>query len=1648
MSLADCLQKVKLDPADAAALRAAVEAKVNDGLSQEAAEKAVVSEWAATLTQGAEAYRKELGAPQPIEVLPASTEGLRQPKVVVVGAAELGNTVASRHKFFEASTKADRDMERRGKSIPALKGTTIHRENGRPVIMRLGDMSGSDVPHLVEGGQGEPYFIAAPFGHVLSASHSLTPGALSAEVDNEAAVIMNQSVDGLAVRAGDSMGAAFTKVAKILGEPEAARLMLDTLGGKSFELDTFTWEGADGRLHAVTQSYRLVDPVTRTDPVVDRNKAYNQSGGRKILLDGPGVDATRVFKEGQDKYGAREFLSPVKVVFPADHPTLPGHIQFIRGVTDAAQTTFFGRDNGGDFTTTDINPAWITGGKNSYIVQRLKDVLTIRENGGHGTLLQRDRGSVNIVGDAYIVNLFPGHDLSTILHETGHIMLEELRTLISTGMASPQTEELYGTLRRYLGNRGEPITREQHEKMATSFEAYLLEGKAPTAALAKPFAAFRRWLTATYEKVVAGDALKGLAQVAAESTGEAAIRLTPEVRDVFDRLLGLNGEVEEATADAEFTIHQVVEQIPEEIRSKHKVRIKTLLNEAKTSMEERLFEARARAINGQKAGWRKSAEEAVARNSTYAAIEFLKTTPLDRTTVQSDYGDAVFKALSHKHGNLLTSSPDQDGMSPDEAASRYGFADGKALADAIRKAKTVEGAIRAGVKAQADLAWAQYGPAEAMAETPEFIAVMEASRAYLAEALGRPAGLDKRAIRRQAEAQINGMPLKEATQVDRFLQNMARLQRQERAAVVKGDLPRALELNALARNQFELARLSRQVKAEANTIIGRARRLAKFDPKKVERQYGLNATAIAERYGIIKPSQATDRKSLRALFEAAKDKDNAEFEPVSDLSAAFPDWILDEQRSGDFRNMSIGELHDIDQMMRLLIARGAHLRGSDLLRGKAKIENVVAEMLESMSSLSDKQVYEEGTKMREAADRVDSFLANLNIWQFRVRAMDGFTTGADKTGPAETYMFDPLAAAAADRFLRFKQISAALKEPMQHLSDAMKAHGKYVDVDVTVPAHMRAIGRNGWTFENLITVALNMGNSYNMEGMAKGLGFTLEDGSADVSRLYELTSLLTAKDWHAVQSILDAINSLHADLSAVFERRNGFPLAKVEAEPITVHTADGQTITLPGGYYPVKFDPALSHTDAERQADEELKSSPSAAFRFVGTRSGMTNARTDTGGRPLLMTFGGMASHFQDTIQYISTSEAIADVYKMSKHPAFREVFTQKFGPAAYSHIRTLLADIGLPDTKTMDTVDQLVGWLKGTSTAWALGANVKTALTQPFAVFNYAAEEGWAPVLSGLKEVTTRGVGPSIDLMFRLSPYMEERWTASDRDVLEQLKKVDWLNKPKLRRTRDAMFSLIQTGDRAALLPLWFGSFNKRLALGQSEAEAALGANKAIGIAYPGASRTLDQSEWLRSKSGVKRLLSSFATAAFHYGNRQRFYFNGVRQGKITPSRYFAHVANEVILGPLLMQVFFQVLWGNFPPEDKDHALDYVKDLALYQFIGLPILREVSNAATYPGKGVGDNVPAFQGLTMLAHTAAVTGQLIVDFSDEKTREKALWAYADLISFGLKLPASRVAARVKEGWRQVDEFDNDDHAFEWLEDVFTILSPDPDKRGH
>lgn len=159
---------------------------------------------------------------------------------------------------------------------------------------------------------------------------------------------------------------------------------------------------------------------------------------------------------------------------------------------------------------------------------------------GSDTLFQgENRGALGTFDPQnFIVTLNQGANLSTFLHEVGHFFLEVQASLAAQPNAPAQITQDMDTLLKWFGidsvQTWKSMTLDQqrpyHEQFARGFEAYLFEGNAPNVEMQGVFQRFRAWLTSVYASL----------RNFVESYG---VQLTPEVRNVMDRMLATDEQI-------------------------------------------------------------------------------------------------------------------------------------------------------------------------------------------------------------------------------------------------------------------------------------------------------------------------------------------------------------------------------------------------------------------------------------------------------------------------------------------------------------------------------------------------------------------------------------------------------------------------------------------------------------------------------------------------------------------------------------------------------------------------------------------------------------------------------------------------------------------------------------------------------------------------------------------------------------------------------------------------------------------------------------------------------------------------------------------------------------------------------------------------
>lgn len=1204
--------------------------------------------------------------------------------------------------------------------------------------------------------------------------------------------------------------------------------------------------------------------------------------------------------------------------------------------------------------------------------------------------VQEPRGSLLAGTDDYLIKLFGKANKSTLLHETAHIFLREIRDLVVSGSASQEMIRDWSQIQQWLGvDFSQGLTIPQEEQFARGFEAYLMEGKAPSRELEGSFARYRRWLVEIYRSV------KGL-----------NVQLTDEIRGVFDRMLATDEQIDLYSEEIGLKVRTQKEMDALGLGEEDKAYLKKVVQGVKDRAKVEHQQAKDRRQAEMLKEWNQEAKDQMAEEQVHRLRAELsaKGRGLDIEIIRGEYGQDMVDAVNAKRMGMIQ----RDGQEPIAVAEEYEYESVKAMLDDLVQSVSRETRVQQIVQEKQVAHDGNFEPDGPVLDNPDLEEYLENMGKYIGKALGREEKLTSRVIKKYVDQKLAAMPLRDALRTDRFLAAMQRAMKKERESTSKGDFETALTANRQARVNFHFARKVNALWKETESLKRKATRVAK-NKGSIAPDYLENLKALLSRYGLVKvgpvdPAKMPSLEKLIGTDEYVEDRPE------------FSGWLFNTADSRDYRDLSVEEIKELSNLTKYLEHLGreeAAGQGAMLTGLGVTLEDAVTQTSQPMANLKSKKKIKQADRLKKIKGWFRSYSAANRMFLFLMQAADSFANVGPKgvAGANETLIYDSLLASERTKTELKTEAGVKLNNALEAFSKRLdnRDFPRTLDTDVPVPENMQREGTE-WTFERVLAMALNMGTEYNRNAVLDGFG--LSD-----TQLNSLLNELTDTDWDAIQNIWDVVNSYWPQQAEVYERRNGFRPGKVEANVFTTPTGK----VLRGGYYPLRFDENLDARTQEREEVNITKHTANAAFAPAAS-AGHMKQRQGTGALPVKLSLGVLSQHIDYVSTYIAYAETIRDVSRIFSHETYRREFERVFGKEFYrgpTSLRRLLKDIVGAEREQMNAFDRAVNTARNMATRYILGVNVSVALKQAYSLPGYINEVG-APVYKrGLLHTAVNPVRAYKD-MVKLSPAMRERASRIDRDTMSALES----DHRKATRIRDALnFLLIHTVDGITVTPAWWGMYLQGMdKFAGDQLKAVAHADKSIASGQP-FNRVIDMSLHQRSHKGGHVLFTMFSSFTMKYGNRVWLYNEGRKQGQIDWVPFLRHIAYERILPPFLMHMMFASLWGE-EPEWEDVGLD----ILLYQFIGLPFFRDltVAAAASYrysKGKGYKREVgsPVFTAVEIAERLIASVFQWMDDLDNPKTRERAEWAVYDALSFTTGAPVSRVARKVKKGMEQIEK---------------------------
>jgi len=307
--------------------------------------------------------------------------------------------------------------------------------------------------------------------------------------------------------------------------------------------------------------------------------------------------------------------------------------------------------------------------------------------------------------------------------------------------------------------------------------------------------------------------------------------------------------------------------------------------------------------------------------------------------------------------------------------------------------------------------------------------------------------------------------------------------------------------------------------------------------------------------------------------------------------------------------------------------------------------------------------------------------------------------------------------------------------------------------------------------ENVLAMAMNMGNDINMDRLIMGLGTNAET----VEQF--LTENMTEKDWLFCQDVWDLLSTYWPDTVRVEMELNGTRLKPQTARAFTVQTKDAKgnnvSVELRGGYYPIKYDPEKSMKAGE-QAENALARSGMSGAMVLGMGRGFTKDRAAKGAivdRPLLLSLSVIPEHCGEAIHNISTRIAARDVYRLINDNTFRQYVESTLGIEAYKVLRTWATDVWNVKPEQGNGAEsfanQAIRSLRQNSGIAIMGYRMWPTIENATNIFPMMDALGATETMSALSDYYANKA--EFDELIAKSMFMKERTERMERDMKGQ---------------------------------------------------------------------------------------------------------------------------------------------------------------------------------------------------------------------------------------------------------------------------------------
>lgn len=1028
-----------------------------------------------------------------------------------------------------------------------------------------------------------------------------------------------------------------------------------------------------------------------------------------------------------------------------------------------------------------------------------------------------------------VINLFESANLSTFIHEGGHFFLEAFNALASQEHAPQSMKDDLAAIFDWLGVKGwSEVGVPQHEQWARGFEAYVMEGKAPSLALADAFARFKAWLTRIYRTA------RGL-----------KVNITPEIREVMDRMLATDAEIK--AAREEQAMRPLFAEAPPGMSQADFTTYQRMARRAVDQAEQSLMARVMAKVRREREAWYRAEKKAVLaevtadveRRREYRLVDLLANQvwhgavdgaeipdmQIDRKALVEQFGDGVLAEVSRQRFGGRRAIYGDNGAAPEEVAQFFGFASAAEMVRTLQNAPRKRDAIAAEVERRMverhgdplnDGTIEEEALAAIHSEQQANLSVAEAR--HMARRLGRDtAGMTAKIYRHRAREMVGRMMVRDVIRPERFLaseRKAARAAQDAFATVARG--------TGKAEQALAEALQAKEQQILNGFIYDESRKVAEYVQKGREKMRAYSKKSVREKLdgGYIEQIDAILEDydfRIRGQRQIAR----------AESLKTFVDRMIEEGREGEL---------NVDARLIDAVNRRHYTKLSvDELRGLFDTVANIDHMGRFKQRLADRKRKRE---LQASADRVAGLIRkNLGTGKAgeRHRIAEAFNLlwrtdtllirmdGGEELGGA----YDEIKRSIDEATSEEHRMNVEMAERLDAL---FKSH--YSDADIRRMKAERDIpGANdrAWSKLEILAVALNTGNEDNYLRLIApdaAMKNRLTKAQVDV-----LLATMDENDWRFVQAMWGMVDSYWSGLAEVAQRRTGVVPKKVEAKLMV-----GAPSFVTGGYYPISYDPTLSAAAAADESSAWDKFTATGRGATAAIRNGMTKQRAKSGGgRTLRLDVSVAFAHMRDTIRYIALSEAVDNTYRLISHSDVQNAFIDAGAKDQHDILKLWLKDVAKGPSPSPDAFNTMFRIVKNNFTLSRLALNFKTVALQVTGVGQSAVVIGKRNMIRGYLEYLRNPRGTAAAVVAR-STFMRERRSTFQKDIHDFMDDTQLAGpvasgykKGKAVVGKIGFAPIVWTQFWAVDMPTWLGAFRAGVEKFGDESKAAHYADRMV---------------------------------------------------------------------------------------------------------------------------------------------------------------------------------------------------------------------------